>query len=170
MSKCRRYRYHLTRGGWLGGSGTVAFVMLNPSTANAEEDDPTIRRCIRFAKDWGYAQLSVVNLYAYRATNPKELKALGREAIGETCERTGYGPLYSNVNDNWLRTTAMQADQIVVAWGASEGPVSGRAKDSAEVLMTHRGPFLKALGTTKAGHPRHPLYVRADADLVDWPA
>lgn len=94
---------------------------------------------------------------------------MGRLAIGERSTGTSYGPIYRNLNDNWLRTLAMQADEIVVAWGASEGPVEGRADAAVEVLTTHSGPFLKALGTTKDGSPRHPLYVRADAPRIDWP-
>lgn len=169
ISDCGQYRYALSRSGWLGGSGCVLFVMLNPSTADASEDDPTIRRCIRFAKDWGFAQLAVANLYAYRATRPDDLKPMGSLAVGERSNGTAYGSLYRNRNDNWLRTLAMQANEIVVAWGANKGPAPGRADRAAEILATHFGPFLKALGVTKDGSPRHPLYVRADAELIDWP-
>ena len=170
ISDCGQYRYSLNRSGWMGGTGNVLFVMLNPSTADASEDDPTIRRCIRFARDWGFASLSVGNLYAYRATKPDDLGLLGQLAVGERARGNHYGPIYRNVNDNWLRSMALQANQIVVAWGANEGPVPARAARATEILTTHFGPFLKALGLTKAGHPRHPLYVRADADLIDYPA
>ena len=73
ISPCGLYRYSLTRK-WEAWKGTVNFIMLNPSTADAQEDDPTIRRCIGFAKAWGYGGIVVTNLFAYRATNPKELK------------------------------------------------------------------------------------------------
>src|SRR6185369_17379869 len=74
ISKCGKYRYSLRRE-WIGGAGTVCFIMLNPSTADASVDDPTIRRCIGFAQRWGYQILEVVNLYAYRATRPRDMFA-----------------------------------------------------------------------------------------------
>lgn len=173
LSDCGRYRYALDRSGWLGGTGSVLFVMLNPSTADAEHDDPTIRRCIRFAQDWGYARLSVANLYAYRATKPADLTPLGPAAIGEETSRGSvghiarYGPIYRNHNDDWIRRLTMTADRVIVAWGANAGPVPGRANEVADLIAVHGGCSY-ALGVTKDGHPRHPLYVRADAELIDW--
>ena len=104
LSKCGRYRWSLTRC-WAGGDGrTVCFVMLNPSTANAHVDDPTIRRCIRFARDWGYSKLVVRNLFAIRATKPRDLLVLENPTGG----RSG----------NQSLARANGADVIVAAWGA----------------------------------------------------
>jgi len=112
--------------------------MLNPSTATQTHSDPTIRRCEGFAKRWGYRTLEVVNLFAWRATVPKD------------CPRT-----WDEDDDQAIVEAVARADQVVAAWGVhGAGP---RAEQVLEML----GECV-ALGTTKHGHPRHPLYVRAD--------
>lgn len=147
------YRYTLERS-WQPGF-SLPFVMLNPSTADAEHDDPTIRRCIGFAKRENYDGLLVVNLYAYRATDPREI----RRAVDPV------GP----ENDEYLQrvfTTARRASApVVVAWGANPDPYRLR-----QVLRLAEGVDLRCLGTTAGGDPRHPLYVRGDQPLERWPA
>lgn len=120
------------------------FVMLNPSTADAVQDDPTIRRCIRFARAWGYSDLLVTNLFALRATDPRQL-------------RTHPAPVGPE-NDDWLSRAAKSATVVVCAWG-NHGKLGGRAAEvSALFEQTCTGPLL-CLGATKLGEPRHPLYV-----------
>ena len=118
--------------------------MLNPSTADAMVDDPTIRRVIGFAKDWGYGSALVGNLFAYRATDPKELKQR-YDAVGEE-------------NDYYLSLLARLSDKIIVAWGSMKyAKVRARA-----VVHLLRDRQLQCLGKTKDGSPRHPLYVKKD--------
>lgn len=141
------YRYELTRH-W-GNGGTMAFVMLNPSTADADLDDPTIRRCMGFARREGMGGISVVNLFAWRETDPRYLPPVDDEAIG---------PL----NDRKTTLVMQAADVVVAAWGAHP-----RATERAKFVLSVplRTPLV-CLGTTKAGAPRHPLYVRGDQPLV----
>jgi hypothetical protein len=152
------YRYTLGRR-WVTDweAPAAVFVMLNPSTADAEVDDPTIRRCISFAKAFECGALHVVNLYAYRATKPADLWRAD-DPIGPD-------------NDEILRETfraAAQEDRpVVAAWGANAEPL--RAQFVA-VLAGAAGVQLQALGVTRDGAPRHPLYLRADATLQPWHA
>lgn len=140
------YRYELTRR-WSFWSFRpyVTFVMLNPSTADAALDDPTIRRCIGFAKRWRMGGLAVVNLYAYRATSPKEL-VTAEHPVGPD-------------NDNAIHDACVGARAVVAAWGATSGGAYHH-KRIEQVLALYSGPWL-CLGKTKDGHPRHPLYVPA---------
>lgn len=147
LSPCRTWRYALERR-W--GSGPFClFVMLNPSTADESEDDPTIRRCIGFARSWGYGGLLVGNLYALRATNPAEL-AKAEDPVGPD-------------NMTWLGTLAVRSSLVVAAWGAHP-----MAKKQAQELIGwgHLGNFT-VLGLTKSGHPRHPLYMRRDCQPLN---
>ncbi|NYI70676.1 hypothetical protein GGQ54_001236 [Naumannella cuiyingiana] len=150
LSECGRYRYRLTRV-WDVDRPDATFILLNPSTADAKEDDPTIRRCMRFARTWGLGGLVVVNLYAYRATKPADLWRAD-DPVGPE-------------NDDHLRDVlgvAVRAGSpVVAAWGAHGRP--GRV--SEVVAFAGR---LDALGLTKSGQPRHPLYVRADTRLTRW--
>jgi hypothetical protein len=152
ISDCGQYRYQLTRPGDLMATrGRVAFIMLNPSTADAAQDDRTIRRCRAFAKTWSCNGIVVANLYAYRATDPAALWQ----------QPDPVGPL----NDHWLAHTAVFATEVVCAWGANARP--DRVRQVVKSL-TAAGVHLRCLGTTKDGHPRHPLYVRGDQPLIDW--
>lgn len=144
FSRDRRYRYRLWRR-WDPSLPIVAFCMLNPSTADESTDDPTIRRCIGFARSWGYGGLEVVNLFALRATDPRELR-LARDPIG--C-----------LNDAYVLDAAARSAAIVIAWGA-HGVFRARGAAALE-LLSPRAQLL-ALGWTKAGEPRHPLYLRRD--------
>lgn len=139
----------------LGEPMTCLFVMLNPSTADGAEDDPTIRRCVGFAKAWGYDRMEVVNLFAYRATDPAALLALDHddEPWGIENQRQIQSAMNMNVN------------RIVLAWGAHGGhlgqdeTVLGWIEDYAG-LIDHPIEIV-SLGLTKAGHPKHPLYLAA---------
>lgn len=154
LSEDRRYRYVLTRR-WGNKPSGVTWIMLNPSTADAEVDDPTIRRCTSFTQRFGFDALVVVNCFAYRATDPAELLDVGAE--------TAMGP----DNGEWVRKACHQGSLIVAAWGALKPPLDVCARDIAKIIKGG-GYSLKCLGKTKDGSPRHPLYVRADAPLVDW--
>lgn len=148
------YRYTLSRVVGLPVRGVPAcllFVMLNPSTADEHEDDPTIRRCVGFAARECAARLAVVNLYAYRATDPSEL-ARASWPVGPE-------------NDETLLEAMRAPDTtIVCAWGAHA--MAERALERFQRLHKLAGSQpLTCLGRTKSGAPRHPLYVRADAAL-----
>lgn len=149
FSADRTYRYALTRAvAPLTGDGTVTFVGLNPSTADETEDDPTIRRCIDFARRWGYAGLVMLNLYAYRATDPRVMFA-AEEPVGNP------------ENDIAIAEVAAASDLVVCAWGAGgAAEVGDRARCVLDLIVAPH-----CLGLTKYGAPRHPLYVRADAPL-----
>lgn len=148
------YRYSLTRC-WSGHGATVVFIMLNPSTADARQDDPTIRRCIGFARAWGFSALEVVNLFAYRAAHPARLRAAPRPV----------GPR----NDRHLRAALARADAVVAAWGV-HGAWLGRDRAVAGMLDDPGlGLAPQCLGLTKGGHPRHPLYLPLDAGRRPYP-
>lgn len=154
FSPCMRYRYGLWRPARNedGERGRVLFVMLNPSTADAEEDDPTIRRCVGFASRWGFRQLLVANVFAYRSTDPKVLRGVS-EAIGPD-------------NDHAIHTLARMAELVVCAWG-THGKL--RCRDDQVVrIIRQAGEDPHHLGLTKAGHPRHPLYLRRDEAPRRW--
>lgn len=152
LSTCGTYRYELRRD-WDADLPWCGWVMLNPSTADASVDDPTIRRCVNFAKSWGAGGIIVVNLFALRATKPTMLKK-------------HYDPIGSR-NDQFLREVAEEATAMVCAWGSNEMAVP-RARTALSV-MAEVGAPLRCLGTTKSGAPRHPLYVRGDQPLLPFP-
>ncbi len=146
LSADGRYRYALHRR-WETSGPAVLFICLNPSTADAYEDDPTVRRCIGFAKAWGFGALSIGNLFAFRTPYPRALR--------QTPQPVGCA------NDLSLRRLAANSSLVVAAWGARGGYL-GRDGEVRSLLGT-----LKCLGTTLGGHPRHPLYVRRNATLVE---
>jgi hypothetical protein len=150
ISACGRYRWWLQRSWKTGGNGKlVCFIGLNPSTADAAVDDPTVRRCLAFARAWGFSALSVRNLFALRATDPAELLAAD-DPVGPS-------------GDAEL-AAARTADLVVAAWGAKVP--FGREARALEILA---GVPLYCLGVTKSGAPRHPLYVKGDARPLPWP-
>jgi hypothetical protein len=150
FSPSRAYRYQLSRT-W-GTASSLTWIMLNPSTADALTDDPTIRRCTGFAKAWGYGGLTVVNLFALRATDPRELTVHARPV--------------GNDNDWFIRDAVHHFALPVAAWGAH--PMARARGAEVAAMLDAAGIRLTCLGTTKAGHPRHPLYVRADAPLIPY--
>jgi hypothetical protein len=130
---------------------TALFVMLNPSTADAQLDDPTIRRCRGFAKLWDCNGLAVANLYALRSKEPAALWS-HPDPVGPD-------------NDDYLWNFARECGDVVCAWGSNARPE--RAARVASI-MRDAGARLWCLGTTKDGSPRHPLYVRNDQPLIEW--
>ncbi|MCG8421515.1 MAG: DUF1643 domain-containing protein [Proteobacteria bacterium] len=137
------YRYWLWRT-WNTALPRVAFVMLNPSTADQYRDDSTIRRCIGFADRWGYGSLVVVNLFAYRTPSPVHLARAPRPV----------GP----ANDRYLGKARRRCRDIVLAWG-NHGSLHQRDRQVLDLLGRRRQRRLLCLGTTAQGHPRHPLYL-----------
>lgn len=146
ISPCGTFRYKLARV-WDTALPALRFVMLNPSTADANVDDPTIRRCIGFSRREGYGGIEVLNLYALRATDPRRL-ALAPDADGPD-------------NATYLDAIACSGIPIVCAWGARGGD---RGIYMARRMACH-GADLRCLGLTKGGHPSHPLYIKADQPL-----
>lgn len=149
FSPCRRYRYTLWRQ-WLGGTGYVMFIGLNPSTADEVQDDPTVRRCINYAKAWGYGSLCMTNIFAWRATDPRDMKA----------QDDPVGP----ENDMHLRECANHASIVIAAWG-THGAHMNRGAQVRAML-----PELKCLRLTKHGYPAHPLYLPKTLTPQPWPA
>lgn len=143
------YRYCLWRT-WDESAPTVAFVALNPSTADEDENDRTVTTCERFARDWGYGRVVLGNLFAYRATDRAELKRHPKPI----------GPQ----NDEYLSRITAAADRVVAAWGVV-GTHRGRAAEVVERLDVD----WYALTTTRDGHPGHPLRKSADLEPEPWP-
>jgi hypothetical protein len=149
FSEDRVHRYTLWRE-WMGGQGYAMIVGLNPSTADETLDDRTIRRCINFAKGWGYGALCMTNLFAYRTRYPKVLKAAS-DPIGPD-------------NDRWLVEMAREAGVIVAAWG-THGCYLKRDQAVRGLL-----PALHVLRFTRDGFPEHPLYLPGNLTPVPWVA
>jgi hypothetical protein len=148
------YRYDLTRT-WNLSLPVCGWVMLNPSKADAQDDDPTIRRCVAYAAAWGFGGLVVRNLFALRASNPA---ALGRADAP-------IGP----DNDGWL-TDWHGVKQVVAAWGTGRWPqLHGRAAHVA-ALLADTGVPVVCLQAGRRGQPMHPLYQRGDLQPQPWPA
>ncbi|MBD2303195.1 DUF1643 domain-containing protein [Nostoc sp. FACHB-190] len=142
------YRYLLVRE-WDINKPQITFVMLNPSTADAEQDDPTLRKCINFAQSWGYGSLEVVNLFAYRATKPRHLRQVA-DPVGSE-------------NDYYLQLATKRAALIIVAWGVN-GSFQNRNQEVLSLISGQQ--LLYCLGVTKHGHPRHPLYIKNNTQLI----
>ena len=159
FSECGKYRYALWRQ-WANGKRVVAFVGLNPSTADHLLDDPTIRRCIRFSQDWGFDGLVMLNIFGWRATDPKELKAVS-DPIGALNKNA-----FLNMDD-WLDAPI---NDVVCAWGA-HGKLHGRGSIVTGWLTgeDHKHRKIFCLGKTKSGSPKHPLYLRATTTCEDYP-
>lgn len=144
FSSDRKYRYVLWRG-WDRKKSYVMFIGLNPSYADEIKDDPTIRRCVGFARDWGYGGLCMTNLFAVRATNPQEMM-LHPEPVGAD-------------TDYWLLKYSWKAEVVIAAWGIIGG------YQQRDEVMYEMIEGMKCLGLTKAGYPRHPLYMPKDTKL-----
>ena len=147
-SDCETYRYALSRV-WDPAAGQLAYVMLNPSTATELRNDPTIERCERRARALGFGGIEIVNLFAFRATLPADLRRAD-DPVGPD-------------NDTVLAARCAAARMVIAAWGV-HGALNGRA---AEVLSNLSTP-LHHLGLTKQGHPRHPLYVPYAVEPLRW--
>ena len=156
FSADRKYRYVLDRV-WDQSGKLVTFIMLNPSIADEVVDDPTIKRCITFAKEWGYGRLRVVNLYTYRSTDPKDLEQVD-DPVGDG-------------NDDAIRAAVGEAELVVCAWGNNVSHVDKWQPRVQEVLaiIREQGKTPHTLGhLTKESQPRHPLYLSTDIERVPW--
>lgn len=151
ISDCGRYRYVLTRT-WDAWLPVLVFSMLNPSTADASEDDRTIRRCIGFARREGCGGIAVVNLFAWRSTNPDKLPILDAEKTGP--ENT----------EHVIRT--VKGRRVVVAYGVHFSAHPFVVLPFLELLREHAAGIY-CLGTTKNGSPKHPLYLPGDTPLQE---
>ena len=150
FSPCRKYRYTLWRdwGGIFISAGYAMFIGLNPSTADETKDDPTVRRCIGYARDWGYAGLCMMNLFAFRATLPTDMEAM-QDPVGPDNERALIG-------------TSKFAGVVVAAWGVN----GSHMKQDSKVRKII--PNLSYLKLTKDGFPGHPLYLPKELKPLPW--
>jgi len=158
------YRYVLSRS-WRREGEPVRFalwVMLNPSTANGTEDDPTIRKVVKFSRSWGMNQAVVVNLFAWRSKSPSELRDMARMGTDVV------GPFNETYLTDWL---GRKPDKVICAWGTNVDSIP-RGYDVASKVLTLIGLNdlkAEALRITDQGHPQHPLYLPANSPLVQVP-
>ncbi|MFZ1469675.1 MAG: DUF1643 domain-containing protein [Paracoccaceae bacterium] len=150
-SDCQAFRYQLTRI-WNPAGPKALFVMLNPSTATESQNDPTVERCERRARALGYGAFRVTNIFAFRATDPRVMRAAS-DPIGPD-------------NDAAITDSASWADQIICAWG-THGAHLNRGPRIEALLRTTQQPLFH-LGLTQAGHPTHPLYIAYDRQPQIW--
>lgn len=151
FSADRRHRYLLTRH-WSSSASRVNFIMLNPSTADAFTLDPTNRRCVGFAREWGFGGLVTTNVFAWRSTDPKGLR-VPEDPVGPA-------------NDEFIIESARSCELVVAAWGVHA--VLGDREAQVRSLLREAGVEAHVLRLTKQGHPGHPLYVAADTRPVAW--
>ena len=150
-SDCLVYRYSLTRV-WNPEWRKVNFVMLNPSTATEVHNDPTIERCEQRARALGFGAICITNIFAWRDTDPKKMRAAA-DPVGVD-------------NDTAIRTACTSADQVIAAWG-THGAHLERGAKVAKLLRLIDVPIFH-LGLTKAGHPKHPLYLSYATQPQIW--
>jgi len=148
FSRCKRYRYVLWRR-WDEDRPLVMMIGLNPSTADASRDDPTIRRCIGFARDWGAGGLVMTNLFAFRATDPSDLRRAA-DPVGPR-------------NDWWIRRMGRLCPTIVAVWG-NEGTLQRRSAKLRERLTDR----LHVIRLNRSGEPAHPLYLPSGLQPTPW--
>jgi hypothetical protein len=145
----RVYRYVLWRR-WGDATKRCLFIMLNPSTVDEHVLDPTVRKCVKWARVWGFGALDVCNIFAWRSTDPKQLYTLN-DPVGPE-------------NDHWIQQTAMMAAMVVVAWG-KHGALKSRGEAVARMLEKHK-PY--CLGVNADGSPEHPLYIAKATRPIKW--
>ncbi|KIC49958.1 DUF1643 domain-containing protein [Tateyamaria sp. ANG-S1] len=150
-SDCERYRYSLTRI-WDDSGRRVNFVMLNPSTATEVQNDPTVERCERRARTLGYGSFAVTNIFAWRDTDPRAMRAAA-DPIGPD-------------NDTAITERATWAHDVIAAWG-THGEHMDRGTAVATLLHDTQRPLFH-LGLSKAGHPKHPLYLPYTQQPEPW--
>ncbi len=153
LSPDGRYRYLLGRQVQRGGIGTLLFIMLNPSTADASVDDRTIGRCMSFAKRDGYERMEVVNCYALRATDPEKLK-------------TELAPEGGPANGIAIAAAVERAHRVVYAWGTLAATHLWMRLHQDIVVPSGKTPY--CLGQTKFGLPKHPLYIKGTQPLIPF--
>jgi hypothetical protein len=151
ISSCGKYRYLLTRQ-WDKSIKPLIIIMLNPSTADALKDDPTIRRCISFADQCGYGGISVMNLFALRSTSPKVLWSHSNPVGPE--------------NQDYLASHIKKDDDVLAAWGSIPHNQSQDIRVMA--YLKKAKATVRCLGVTKGGYPRHPLYVANDVNPIPY--
>ena len=151
-SPCERYRYSLTRV-WQPAGRRVLFVLLNPSTATEARNDPTVERCERRARVLGFGAFRVTNIFAWRDTDPGNMRA-AEDPVGPR-------------NDRAILDGAKWAGTIVAAWGTHGAYLERGAR--VEQILRDAGFCLHHLGLSKAGHPKHPLYIGYGKGLEAWP-
>jgi hypothetical protein len=157
FSPCGRYRYTLERrwdGKPFGSPGVVAWLMMNPSTADEQVDDPTVRRARDFTRRWGHGAMVVLNAFALRATRPAMLLE-AEDPVGRP------------ENDAAITRWAKQAEMVVAAWGLPPKPLWGRSLEVA-ALLAAAGVQPVALKVTQSGQPGHPLYIGGETRPVPW--
>ena len=152
VSDDRQYRYHMARQ-WDDKLPPLGWVMLNPSTADHEKDDPTTVRVVNFSADWGYGSALVANLFALRSSSPKLLTTSGLDPIGPA-------------NAEAVRSLAGM--DVVCAWGASIPDYYRHRGRAVRETLRCLGCTTYHLGMTAGGHPRHPLYLPSTTELVRW--
>jgi len=150
-SECERYRYALTRV-WDADGKRVLFIMLNPSTATEVQNDPTVERCERRARALGFGAFRVLNIFAWRATDPRDMRAAA-DPVGPD-------------NDAMIVESLPWADQVICAWG-THGAHLNRGPEVAAMLRAQGTP-LHHLGLSKQGHPKHPLYIGYAVQPTIW--
>jgi len=151
LSDCGNYRYGLVRI-WRNGDPLVTWCMLNPSKADAEMDDATIRKCVGFSRRWNFGGIQAINLFGLRATDPTELLVPGRDIQGL----------------NLAALAGFSGRRLVVAWGSHATKVPGYDKALAALLDGVDLGNVWCLGTTKSGQPRHPCRLGYDTELARW--
>lgn len=155
ISECGKYRYALGRQ-WDELKPAITWVMLNPSTADADRDDPTIRRCVEFSARWGFGTLNVVNLFAFRATSPLELRTIKLDIIGPE-------------NDAAITESVAASSVCMLAWGTFAMPgMPARVADLYHRVLKPAAAVKMCIGATKNGSPRHPLYLAKDSRVMRW--
>mgnify|MGYP000942962828 CR=1 FL=1 len=142
LSDCNTYRYYLTRQ-WDETLPYVNFIGLNPSTADATIDDPTIRKCMKYARNWGYGGIIMTNLFAFRSPYPEELFKYQGDKIGSK-------------NNDYLKKGSMEAKISIAAWG------DNGTHDERGAAVMRLIDNLYCLKKSKVGQPRHPLYLKGD--------
>ncbi len=150
-SDCENYRYALTRI-WDPDGRRALFIMLNPSTATEVQNDPTVERCERRARALGFGGFRVTNIFAWRDTDPKKMRAAA-DPIGPQ-------------NDQTIVESVPLADQVICAWG-THGAHLGRGAHVERILRQTGAPLFH-LGLSKAGHPKHPLYIAYAEQPREW--
>ena len=147
FSKCNGYRYVLWRK-WDESKPQVMFIGLNPSTADQTNNDPTISRCINYAKSWGFGSIYMVNIFSYKTTYPKELQSATK-------------PIGQETND-WIKKIYDSSEMCIAAWG-NNGQFLNRSDEIRKML-----PKMHCLKKTKSGEPSHPLYLKASLKPIAY--
>jgi hypothetical protein len=151
FSPDRCYRYTLTRV-WDPAGKKLVFIGLNPSTADEHRLDPTLRRCLRFGYDWGYGRFDMLNLFAFRATDPRAMKAAA-EPIGPD-------------NNAHIKLVCARADLVVACWG-THGSFKRRDR-AVKAMLEAEGIKLHYISLSRDGHPKHPLYLSSELTPREW--